>query len=193
VHGDLKPADVVFTSAGPRLLDFGPGVGTEVGPPLYLAPEQLRGEPASPASDVFSLAAVLVHAALGRSPFGPVMGSAPRDPCTGEPNLSGLPARLRTWLAPCLARNPAARPTMRDLVDWTRVPPVPAHPVSSGAGASSGPGATPLSERAVISCALGAGAALTAVLLLFGLGSGGVGDSPTSHASPASQQLSDYS
>jgi len=211
VHGDLKPADVVFTSAGPRLVDFGPGVGAEAGPPMYLAPEQVQGAPAGPASDVFSLAAMLVHAALGRSPFGPVMGAAPRDLLTEEPNLTGLPDRLRAMLKPCLAKNPAARPTMRDLADWTRVPPAPGHPTVSGtgaragtgvargaaaargAGATRGLGATPLSERALISCALGAGAALTAVLLLFGLVSAGVGDSSTPHASPASQQLSAYS
>ena len=199
VHGDLKPADVLFTSAGPRLVDFGPGVGTEVGPPLYLAPEQVQGAPASPASDVFALAAVLVHAALCRSPFGPVLGSAPRDPRIDEPNLRGLPDRLRPWLAPCLAKDPAARPTMRDLADWAQVPPSPGRPaaaVPAGpdlAGGARTRGGAPLSERALIGCALGAGAALTAILLLFGLMSAEIGTGPTPHTSSISQQLPDQS
>jgi hypothetical protein len=65
--------------------------------------------------------------------------------------------------------------------------------MAAGPGAARPTGAKPLSERALISCALGAGAALTAVLLLFGLVAAEVGDGPTPHASPAAQQLPAYS
>src|SRR5690606_26295315 len=80
IHRDLKPSNVLVTIDGPRLIDFGiarsvdTGVatrtGTLIGSPGYMSPEQVRGAPLTPASDVFSLGAVLAYAATGRPPFG---------------------------------------------------------------------------------------------------------------------------
>lgn len=83
VHRDLKPENVFLGAeagqARARLLDFGiahggarealdrTATGMLMGTPLYLAPEQLRGEPVSPATDQYSLALLIVELLSGRA------------------------------------------------------------------------------------------------------------------------------
>ncbi|MCC7412097.1 MAG: HDOD domain-containing protein [Gammaproteobacteria bacterium] len=78
VHRDLSPANILIDATGaPRVLDFGVasvvGTGTGhsdiVGTPNYMAPEALNGQPAGPAADVFSLAAVLHEMLTGVQAF----------------------------------------------------------------------------------------------------------------------------
>lgn len=74
VHGDITPRNILFRDAEqPVLADFGSArvLGTSLGElaggtPLYLAPEQLAGEPSTPLTDLFSLGAVLWEAWVGR-------------------------------------------------------------------------------------------------------------------------------
>ncbi|MEV1021685.1 protein kinase [Streptomyces sp. NPDC050264] len=124
VHRGLKPANVLVTREGPRVLDFGrpaPGHGELVGSPGFLAPEQITyaTEPAAPC-DVFALGALLVLAATGRNPHG--AGTAPKivhRTLHEQPDLVGLPdAEWAGFLALCLAKEPGARPTVPDVLAW---------------------------------------------------------------------------
>lgn len=81
VHRDIKPENVFLVADGTvRLLDFGiaraatvdetvTGTGAVLGTPLYMSPEQARGKKAGPASDIYSLGALMFHALSGAPPF----------------------------------------------------------------------------------------------------------------------------
>ncbi|WP_377266959.1 serine/threonine-protein kinase [Peterkaempfera sp. SMS 1(5)a] len=127
IHRDLKPANVLLSSDGPRVIDFGISVATEhtaltstgvtIGTPGYMSPEQITGDPVGPATDVFSLGAVLAYTATGHAPFGSGSGHALSYRVVHEhPNLDAVPQQLRTTLARCLDKNPANRPSLPDLL-----------------------------------------------------------------------------
>ncbi|MET7290078.1 serine/threonine-protein kinase [Streptomyces sp. NPDC005573] len=122
VHRDLKPPNIVLTSDGPRIIDFGiarPEHGltlTTTGQipvtPGYGAPEQVMGHRVGTAADVFSLGAVLVYAATARRAFdGTHVAAVQYEVVHGEPRWHGMPPQQHALIAPCLAKDPAARPT----------------------------------------------------------------------------------
>lgn len=130
VHRDVKPGNLMFARAeaapeNVRVLDFGlsfcldeprlTASVTLVGTPAYIAPEQARGEPATPAADLYSLAATLVHLATGETLYSgswleqvDAHARAPLpDLRARRPELSPAFARL---LAAMLEKRPDQRP-----------------------------------------------------------------------------------
>src|SRR5205085_868572 len=87
--------------------------GIVVGTPGYMSPEQAEGREAGTPSDVFSMACVLAFAATGKQPFG--TGNAATvlfRVVRGDPELTGVPPRLREVLETCLRKDPGARPPL---------------------------------------------------------------------------------
>ncbi|MGP3955212.1 protein kinase domain-containing protein [Nonomuraea sp. 3N208] len=124
VHRDFKPSNVLLGSDGPRVIDFGiaraidlTATGGSVGTPAYMAPELIHGEPAQPASDVFSWAVTVAFAATGRAPFGQdTLPAVMYRILNAQPDLDGVPEPLRALLARCLAKAPQERPTAAEVL-----------------------------------------------------------------------------
>ena len=131
VHRDVKPANVLFDDAGvAHLADFGvassrehtvglTALGTVVGTPGFMAPEQARGEEAGQPADVFALGATLLYAATGNGPYGRgapdlLMVRAARGKVGPVPR--SLPTRLRRTLASMLDPRADRRPSAAALV-----------------------------------------------------------------------------
>ncbi|MGI5196136.1 serine/threonine-protein kinase [Streptomyces sp. CA-288835] len=135
VHRDLKPSNVLVTIDGPRVIDFGIAraletvtdggltrTGALVGSPGFMAPEQVRGDRITPACDVFCLGSVLAYAATGELPFGTsnsgvhaLMFRIAQE----EPDLEPLPEGLADLVRLCLRKDPAARPSLDDILERT--------------------------------------------------------------------------
>jgi len=126
VHRDLKPGNILLTSSGVKLLDFGlakvqPGAdanatlrqtqaGEILGTAGYMSPEQIEGQPTDARSDIFSFGAVLYEMLSGRRAF------AAETAITGmaailhkEPEPLAAPADLVRVVTKCLRKSPSDR------------------------------------------------------------------------------------
>jgi serine/threonine-protein kinase len=149
VHRDFKSENVIVSPAGvPRLLDFGlaqvAGVsrhtvsGNIVGTPDTMAPEQVRGEPAGPATDVWALGVVLYEMLAGTPPFHRDGTVATFKAILEDPPLSlrigrpELPRALEEVVLAALEKDPAARTRsaarLRDALS-ALLPSLPAEPL----------------------------------------------------------------
>jgi serine/threonine protein kinase len=128
IHRDLKPSNVLLAPDGPRVIDFGIAraadatpltrTGGAVGSPQFMAPEQIFGEPSTPALDVFAFGSLVFFAATGRSPFGEGPAQAVMFRIAQEaPRLDGCPDDLRPLVERCLAKDPADRPKTGEILN----------------------------------------------------------------------------
>ncbi len=125
VHRDVKPANIMVTPSGAiKVMDFGIAraatdtltrTGRILGTAAYLSPEQARGQPADPRSDLYSLGCVLYETLTGRPPFtgeSPVavasrhVAEEPEPPSKVNPDV---PAALESVVLKALAKDPAIR------------------------------------------------------------------------------------
>jgi serine/threonine protein kinase len=127
VHRDVKPANILLAADGTAVLgDFGLAksrawtvltkTGQVLGTPDYLAPEVIRGEPATPLSDLYGLGCVLFECLAGAPPFAgrgvlrvgmAHLTEEPGDPAAGR---GDVPPALAWTVRQALAKDPAERP-----------------------------------------------------------------------------------
>ncbi|GII31150.1 serine/threonine-protein kinase [Planotetraspora mira] len=127
VHRDLKPSNVLLAPDGPRVIDFGIAraadstpftrTGLRIGSPRFMSPEQARGEPAGPASDLFALGSTAYFAATGHTPFGEGPDATVLYRIVHEePTLTDCPEPILSLVRRCLAKDPEARPSVEQVI-----------------------------------------------------------------------------
>ena len=134
VHLDVKPTNVIL-GAPPRLIDLSIARGFDeaaeldvaVGTDAYMAPEQCRPRSGrvGPAADVWGLGVTLHEAVAGRSPFargidGPAASLEERFPqltMPPEDPPKGVPSQIAAVIEAALAREPADRPSAREVAE----------------------------------------------------------------------------
>jgi serine/threonine-protein kinase len=148
VHRDLKPANILATKNGvAKLLDFGLAkytsdsdaahdetqtigvtqVGTIIGTPAYMSPEQADGRPAGERSDIFSFGSVFYEMLAGRRAFrGSSAASTIGAIIHGNPEPLDAPPALEKIVRKCLAKSPQDRfQTAADLLQALEVASIP--------------------------------------------------------------------
>lgn len=128
MHRDIKPENLILEPTGnAKLMDFGiarpirrmePGqteAGFIVGTPLYMSPEQLRGEEADTRADIYSTGVVLFEIFTGELPFKgqsamQIMLKHLEEPPPAPRSVwPEVPAKLESIILRCLEKDPAAR------------------------------------------------------------------------------------
>ncbi|HYE88401.1 MAG TPA: protein kinase [Vicinamibacterales bacterium] len=127
-HRDLKPENILLpeSGTGPKVVDFGVAkastaggpdghtlsvVGTIVGTPAYMAPEQLRGEAVDARADVFSLGVMAYEMITGRLPYaGATLFDIGMKQVEGKIDLSGIDPGLAEVIGQAIAYDRDRRP-----------------------------------------------------------------------------------
>jgi serine/threonine protein kinase len=133
VHRDLKPANVLLGGDGPLLSDFGiaheldsthvTGTGLVTGTAAYLAPEQVVGEQAGPAADVYALGLILLECLTAEREYPGTLAESATARLHRPPRVpAGLPASLADVLERMTVREPAQRPSAGEVVRLLRQP-----------------------------------------------------------------------
>jgi len=150
VHRDVKPANILMQRGSigydvPKIADFGVALVNAgdlrearlvIGTPAYMSPEQATAEPATPASDIYSLGVVMFRCLTGHLPFSTAGGAkmAMRHVTDPVPRFADLtdrdiPASFEAVVRKCLEKRPADRyRSTLDLLaalDIVRKPPTP--------------------------------------------------------------------
>lgn len=167
IHRDLKPGNIFVVKLAdgttfPKLLDFGLArrgeAGTSVrqtsvgGTPLYIAPEQARGEAVGPQTDLYSFGCVIYELLVGRPPFTAVNLHELLDqhhtlaPKPLRPQAPAISFELERLVLQLLAKDPSQRPTSAlevreqlERIQQTRVPRSPPPPTTAETTAPTSP------------------------------------------------------
>lgn len=127
VHRDLKPGNIMLSPHGAKVLDFGLAkfesldnpltqTGSVLGTFMYMAPEQVKGEPAGPATDLFALGLILYEMATGKLPvpgasLGNMLATGSRAVFPAITRAaSGLPTELDPLVSGLLEADLQKRP-----------------------------------------------------------------------------------
>lgn len=122
IHRDLKPSNVILSDSGAKVVDFGVSHASDAtsittsgfmsGSPAWFSPEQIEGGEVTAASDLFSLGSLLVFAATGRTPWGPLDAmtrAAVFGILASKPDLSGLTSDQQQLVSALLEKEPQRR------------------------------------------------------------------------------------
>ncbi|HEY3999301.1 MAG TPA: serine/threonine-protein kinase [Candidatus Xenobia bacterium] len=115
IHRDIKPSNLMVTYAGDiKVMDFGVARKTDgtrltatdevLGTPLYMAPEQIQGEPVDARSDIYAVGTILYEMAAGQPPFD-------------DPNYLRLTMKkVRETAPPLRDKNPQVDPRLERVI-----------------------------------------------------------------------------
>ncbi len=130
VHRDVTPANVMLTSTGAKVVDFGISAligendidpdGSLLGTPAYLAPERLEGGQVSPATDVYAVGLLIYRTLIGQLPWDVGTTTAllrahqyiEPEPL---PPVEGLPHEVSALVERCLEKRPDDRPSSAEM------------------------------------------------------------------------------
>ncbi|GMI42894.1 hypothetical protein TeGR_g1057 [Tetraparma gracilis] len=149
IHRDIKPSNILLDrDGGIKISDFGIArklehsvsmASTFTGTLTYMSPERISGQEYSYPSDIWSLGVCLATLALGRYPYPTQSGywgvvQAIQDsPCPDVAQARGYGRELQAFIASCLAKDPALRPTAKELLGSAFLDKYRGEPLATGA------------------------------------------------------------